>query len=65
MLAGLVRQNLNRPNAAVSVTQGLSAPEVLDAVATGEHPTTLSSDHLIETSLPTIWTDQRNAFTAL
>ncbi|MHC0053657.1 hypothetical protein [Actibacterium sp. D379-3] len=41
------------------------APEPLDAIAKGERPAGLSSDYLINTGFPAIWSGQREQFTAL
>ncbi len=46
------------------VDLAMLAPEVLDAVATGEQPAALTSDYLIKTGFPAIWSDQRNEFAA-
>jgi site-specific DNA recombinase len=41
------------------------APDFLDAIAKGEQPAGLTSDYLIKTGFPAIWSEQRLQFAAL
>ena len=41
------------------------APGVLDAIAKGEQAAGLTSDYLIKTGFPVIWSEQRQQFAAL
>ena len=47
------------------VDLALLAPEVLDVIVAGEQPIWLTSDALIKTGFPALWTDQRAQFAAL
>ena len=47
------------------VDLAMLAPDVLDAIATGEQPDSLTSDHLIKTGVPAVWSDQHKAFAQL
>ena len=38
------------------------APDVLDAIAAGEQPDGLTSDYLIKTGVPALWSEQREKF---
>lgn len=35
------------------------APDILDAIANGEQPEGLTSDYLVKSGVPAVWTDQR------
>lgn len=41
------------------------APEVLNAIAKGEQPEGITSDYLIKTGFPAIWSEQRQQFASL
>ncbi len=41
------------------------APDVLDAIAAGEQPDGQSTDYLIKSGFPAIWSDQHKQFSAL
>ncbi|UWQ15104.1 hypothetical protein K3556_04210 [Aliiroseovarius sp. M344] len=41
------------------------APDILDAIASGEQPDGLTSDYLIKTGIPTSWAEQREQFAQL
>ena len=41
------------------------APDVLDAIARGEQPERLTSDYLIKTGVPAIWSEQKKQFADL
>ncbi len=41
------------------------APDVLDGIATGEQPDGLTTDYLIKTQFPSVWSEQRNQFASL
>lgn len=41
------------------------APDILDAIASGEQPDGLTTDHLIKSGVPTSWADQREQFAKL
>lgn len=41
------------------------APELLDAIAKGEQPAGLTSDYLVKTDFPALWSEQRQQFAAL
>ena len=41
------------------------APELLDAIAKGEQPEGFTSDTLIKSGFPAIWSEQRQQFAAL
>ena len=43
----------------------LLAPDVLDAIVQGDQPAGLTTDYLIKTRFPAIWSEQRMQFTAL
>jgi len=47
------------------VDLALLAPDILDAIASGEQPTGLTSDYLIKTDFPAAWSEQREQFAAL
>ena len=47
------------------VDLALLAPDVLDAIAAGEQPDGLSSDYLIKSGVPAIWSEQRETFATL
>ncbi|WP_170441373.1 recombinase family protein [Ruegeria arenilitoris] len=38
------------------------APDILDAIANGEQPEGLTSDYLVKSGVPAVWTDQRDVF---
>ena len=41
------------------------APDILDAIASGEQPDGLTTDHLIKSGVPSSWADQREQFAKL
>ncbi|WP_165590724.1 hypothetical protein [Ruegeria denitrificans] len=41
------------------------APDVLEAIAAGEQPDGLTTDYLIKSGFPAIWSDQHEQFAAL
>ena len=41
------------------------APNILDAIATGQQPDRLTTDILIKTGFPALWSEQRARFAAL
>ena len=43
----------------------LLAPDIIDAIASGEQPDGLGSDHLIRTGFPAVWSKQRDLFADL
>lgn len=43
----------------------LLAPDVLDGIAAGEQPDGLTTDYLIKTRFPAVWSEQRDQFAAL
>ena len=43
---------------------GMLAPELLNAISKGEQPAGLTSDYLIKTGFPAIWSEQRRQFAA-
>lgn len=43
----------------------LLAPDVIDRIATGEQPDGLTTDYLIKTRFPAVWSEQRDRFAAL
>jgi len=43
----------------------LLAPEVLDGIATGEQPDGLTTDYLIKTRFPAVWSEQREQFATI
>ena len=47
------------------VDLALLAPDILDAIAIGEHPAGLTSDYLIKSGVPASWSDQRDQFAKL
>ncbi|WP_299663123.1 recombinase family protein [uncultured Ruegeria sp.] len=47
------------------VDLAMLAPDVLDAIAAGEQPDGLTTDYLIKSGFPTIWSEQRQQFAAL
>lgn len=47
------------------VDLAMLAPELLDAIAKGEQPAGLTSDYLIKTGFPAIWSEQRLQFASL
>ncbi|MGJ8622769.1 MAG: hypothetical protein ACSHW1_08325, partial [Yoonia sp.] len=38
------------------------APDILDAIANGEQSECLTSDYLVKSGVPAVWTDQREMF---
>ncbi|HCP80232.1 MAG TPA: recombinase family protein [Octadecabacter sp.] len=67
-----------RPIADIAQTEGLSnrriqdlmplaflSPDLLEAIASGEQPIGLTTDYLIKTGFPTVWSQQRPQFAAL
>ena len=38
------------------------APDILVAIANGEQPECLTSDYLVKSGVPAVWTDQRDVF---
>ncbi len=38
------------------------APDILDAIANGQQPEGLTSDYLVKSGVPAVWTDQRDVF---
>ncbi len=47
------------------VDLAMLAPDILDAIASGEHPEGLTSDHLIKSGVPAVWSEQRERFAKL
>ena len=47
------------------VDLAMLAPDILDAIAAGEQPDGLTSDYLIKTGVPALWTAQRETFAKL
>ncbi|MEW9922322.1 recombinase family protein, partial [Marimonas sp. MJW-29] len=47
------------------VDLAMLAPDVPDAIAAGEQPEGLTSDYLIKTGVPAIWSEQRAQFAKL
>ncbi len=47
------------------VDLAMLAPDILDAIAAGEQPNRLTSDYLVKTDVPALWTEQREAFAKL
>ncbi|MES0863705.1 recombinase family protein [Ruegeria sp. SCPT10] len=47
------------------VDLAMLAPDILDAIAAGEQPDGLTTDHLIKSGFPAIWSDQNKQFAAL
>ena len=47
------------------VDLAMLAPDILDAIANGEQPDGLTSDTLIKSGVPAVWSDQRNQFAKL
>ncbi len=47
------------------VDLAMLAPDVLDAIAAGEQPDGLTTDYLIKSGFPAIWSEQRQQFAAL
>ncbi len=43
----------------------LLSPDVLDGIATGEQPEGLTTDYLIKTRFPAVWSEQREQFASL
>ncbi len=43
----------------------LLAPDILDGIASGEQPVGLTTDYLIKSGFPAIWSEQREQFAAL
>ena len=43
----------------------LLAPDVLDGIAAGEQPDGLTTDYLIKTRFPAVWSEQRDQFATL
>lgn len=41
------------------------APDILDAIASGEQPVGLTSDYLIKSGVPALWSEQREQFAKL
>jgi site-specific DNA recombinase len=47
------------------VDLAMLAPDILDAIAGGEHPDGLTSNYLINSGVPAAWSEQRDQFTKL
>ncbi|WP_170478242.1 recombinase family protein [Ruegeria arenilitoris] len=47
------------------VDLAMLAPDILDAVAAGEQPDGLTTDYLIKSGFPAIWSDQHKQFSAI
>lgn len=47
------------------VDLALLSPDVVDAIAAGEQPEGLTSDYLIKSGVPAIWSEQRETFATL
>lgn len=47
------------------VDLAMLAPDILDAIANGEQPAGLTSDYLIKSGVPAVWTEQRELFAKL
>ncbi|MEM6372992.1 MAG: hypothetical protein AAF727_09465 [Pseudomonadota bacterium] len=47
------------------INLALLAPEVLDRIAAGEQPEGLTTDYLIKTRFPAVWSEQRAQFASL
>ena len=47
------------------INLALLAPDVLDGIAAGEQPEGLTTDYLIKTRFPAVWSEQRKQFAAL
>ena len=47
------------------VDLAMLSPEVLDAIASGEQPDGLTSDYLIKSGVPALWSQQRETFAKL
>ncbi len=47
------------------VDLAMLAPDVLDAIAAGEQPEGLTSDYLIKSCVPALWSEQRETFAKL
>ena len=47
------------------VDLAMLAPDILDAIAAGEQPDGLTSDYLVKTGVPALWTEQRAVFARL
>lgn len=47
------------------VDLALLAPDVLDAIASGEQPDGLTTDYLIKSGFPAVWSEQRAQFASL
>ena len=43
----------------------LLAPDVLEGIATGEQPDSLTTDYLIKNRFSAVWSEQREQFAAL
>lgn len=41
------------------------APDIIDAISSGEQPDGLTTDHLIKSGVPTSWSDQHEQFAKL
>ncbi len=47
------------------VDLAMLAPDILDAIAAGEQPDGLTTDYLIKSGFPAIWSDQHKQFAVL
>ena len=47
------------------VDLAMLAPDILDVIAAGEQPDGLTSDYLIKSGVPSVWTEQRTQFAKL
>ena len=43
----------------------LLAPDIIDNIATGEQPDGLTTDYLIKTRFPAVWSEQREQFATI
>ncbi len=47
------------------VDLAMLTPDILDVIAAGEQPDGLTSDYLIKSGVPSVWTEQRTQFAKL
>jgi site-specific DNA recombinase len=58
-------EGTSKPRVQDVVDLTMLAPDILDAISSGEQPEGLTSDYLIKSCVPALWSDQREQFAQL
>ena len=59
------QENTSKRRVQDVVDLAILAPDILDSISCGEQPYELTSDSLIKTGVPAIWTEQRSEYAKL